>query len=229
MRNLLVVVAVALCPSVAFGQGKNWKDELSTALRDAYPITKTATFERNNITQPGVVLVVQKDNLMGENVHNSIYRASTVEDGNVAGPKGFAGFVSSGSAKNLKIGERVYIRDIDVSDDFVRLQLLTLEMYDVNEKGNTKRNRLMTVVNFKFPKGQLASMKAAEVRQAIDAVLLSEELATAPKSIELGQTFDQVEKILGKPEAIAKLGAKTIYTYKNLKVTFIDGKVTDVQ
>jgi hypothetical protein len=33
----------------------------------------------------------------------------------------------------------------------------------------------------------------------------------------------------GQPEKMVKLGAKEIYYYKDLKVTFVNGKVTDVQ
>jgi hypothetical protein len=50
-----------------------------------------------------------------------------------------------------------------------------------------------------------------------------------PKTIELGQTIAQVEAILGRPETIVNLGAKTTYVYKSLKVIFTNGKVTDVQ
>jgi hypothetical protein len=49
------------------------------------------------------------------------------------------------------------------------------------------------------------------------------------KSIEVGQTKDQVEAILGKPEKSVKVGTKEIYTYKDLKVTFVNGKMTDAQ
>ena len=34
---------------------------------------------------------------------------------------------------------------------------------------------------------------------------------------------------LGQPEKIVNLGAKQIYVYKDLKVTFVKGKVSDVQ
>jgi hypothetical protein len=34
---------------------------------------------------------------------------------------------------------------------------------------------------------------------------------------------------IGKPEKIVDLGAKQIYVYKDLKVTFVSGKVSDVQ
>jgi hypothetical protein len=53
--------------------------------------------------------------------------------------------------------------------------------------------------------------------------------AAPPASIQLGQTVDQVQASFGPPEKIVNLGAKQIYVYKDLKVTFVNGKVTDVQ
>jgi hypothetical protein len=50
-----------------------------------------------------------------------------------------------------------------------------------------------------------------------------------PQSIEKGMTPEQVEAAMGKPEKIVNLGAKKLYVYKDLKVTFLNGKVSDVQ
>jgi hypothetical protein len=50
-----------------------------------------------------------------------------------------------------------------------------------------------------------------------------------PQTIQLGQTNAEVEAALGKPEKIVNLGPKQIYVYKDLKVTFMKGKVSDVQ
>ena len=50
-----------------------------------------------------------------------------------------------------------------------------------------------------------------------------------PAQIEKGQTPDQVKASWGQPEKIVNLGAKQIYVYKDLKVTFVNGKVVDVQ
>jgi hypothetical protein len=50
-----------------------------------------------------------------------------------------------------------------------------------------------------------------------------------PASIQMGMTVDQVEAALGPPEKKVTLGAKQIYVYKDLKVTFVNGKVTDAQ
>jgi hypothetical protein len=52
---------------------------------------------------------------------------------------------------------------------------------------------------------------------------------TPPPTIALGQTVDQVTGSFGQPTRIAKLGAKTIYYYKDMKVTFTNGKVSNVQ
>jgi hypothetical protein len=53
--------------------------------------------------------------------------------------------------------------------------------------------------------------------------------AAAPPSVEIGQTPDQVKSSLGAPARVANLGPKVIYYYNGMKVTFKDGKVSDVQ
>jgi hypothetical protein len=50
-----------------------------------------------------------------------------------------------------------------------------------------------------------------------------------PKTIALGQTVDQVVATFGQPQKVVKLGAKEIYVYSDMKVTFVNGKVSDVQ
>jgi hypothetical protein len=50
-----------------------------------------------------------------------------------------------------------------------------------------------------------------------------------PVTISLGQTIAEVEAINGKPDKVVDLGAKKIYMYKDMKITFTDGKVSDVQ
>jgi len=50
-----------------------------------------------------------------------------------------------------------------------------------------------------------------------------------PPTVALGQTPDQVTAALGQPKSIMDLGAKKIFVYKDAKVTFRDGKVSDIQ
>jgi len=50
-----------------------------------------------------------------------------------------------------------------------------------------------------------------------------------PQTVQLGMSPDQVQQALGKPDKIFNVGAKQIYVYKDVKVTFMNGKVSDVQ
>lgn len=66
-------------------------------------------------------------------------------------------------------------------------------------------------------------------QQAADQGQQQPQQQAEPQTIEKGQTPDQVEAALGKPDKIVNLGAKQLYIYKDLKVTFVNGKVSDVQ
>ena len=57
----------------------------------------------------------------------------------------------------------------------------------------------------------------------------ADQPAAEPASIEKGMTTDQVEAAMGKPEKKVTLGTKQIYYYKDMKVIFLSGKVSDVQ
>jgi hypothetical protein len=50
-----------------------------------------------------------------------------------------------------------------------------------------------------------------------------------PANIALGQSIDEVTGQLGQPKSVVDLGPKKIYVYKDMKITFKDGKVSDVQ
>jgi hypothetical protein len=56
-----------------------------------------------------------------------------------------------------------------------------------------------------------------------------QQQAEEPQTIQMGMTADQVQAAMGKPTKMVNLGPKQIYVYKDLKVTFLNGKVVDVQ
>ncbi len=75
----------------------------------------------------------------------------------------------------------------------------------------------------------LAQAGSAPADAAAPAPAAEPAPAAAPVEISLGQTVDQVTAALGQPKNIVDLGAKKIYVFKDMKVTFKDGKVSDVQ
>jgi hypothetical protein len=69
-------------------------------------------------------------------------------------------------------------------------------------------------------------------KQADTPKVLPEAQSAAPASvtIKLGMTPLQVEEAQGsKPQKVIDLGTKKIYVYPDIKITFMDGKVSDVQ
>ena len=57
----------------------------------------------------------------------------------------------------------------------------------------------------------------------------SDASSRQPVQIQVGQTIDEVRAALGTPSRIATVGSKQIYFYPDMKVTFIRGRVTDVE
>lgn len=212
-------------------QAKNWKDSLEAELRRSIKVTKVGT-DAMRITDPGTVFVIQKEGLSGDlsSDFTSLLNHVTPE-GNVRQAKGLAAALGSKeSNRDFAVGDRVYVRQLDVRNNEVDVLVVSQETFPITRNGSTKQTRYKSAIRFDFPKDSLARAGAAAVLARIEAVLQPVNAPSAePKTVELGQTVAQVEAVLGKPDKVIKLGAKTIYVYKDLKVTFTDGKVTDVQ
>jgi hypothetical protein len=65
--------------------------------------------------------------------------------------------------------------------------------------------------------------------QAAPAELAPPPADTPPPTIALGQTKDEVIAGFGQPMRIAKLGVKGIFYNKDMKATFTNGKVSNVE
>jgi hypothetical protein len=50
-----------------------------------------------------------------------------------------------------------------------------------------------------------------------------------PVTIGIGQSMAEVVARMGQPARVADLGQKKTYFYKDMKVIFVDGRVSDVQ
>jgi hypothetical protein len=155
----------------------------------------------------------------------------------------------------LKKGDKVYPTKIDVKLD---KDLVVMGIVACDTCNNTdppiwaKAN-----VEFQFPKGSLAKASAGDVEDTIGQLLAisddsqqqggdqqggqeqqgqqqgggpqQQQAEAEPQTIQMGMTADQVQAAMGKPTKMVNLGPKQIYVYKDLKVTFLNGKVVDVQ
>jgi hypothetical protein len=53
--------------------------------------------------------------------------------------------------------------------------------------------------------------------------------AAPPIKLSVGMTIDQVKAAMGDPVSIAEVGTKVIYVYKDFKITFVNGKVSNIE
>lgn len=232
-RALACLLLISLCcwPARA-ASGDDWKKPLSNRLKSLYVLTKTGGWggsDRNRIKEAGTKLVIRGDGVVGDKASDMTYTPTKVRDGRISQSSGILN--NKDNQHTFKPGEMVYLTDIDVEDNEIRYWFVSCDTYSITKRGNTQQTRYKGIVIFEFPKGYLQAAEFEQIKGVIDAVLVGEEQAQAAntKTIELDQTFEQVEAALGKPEKIIKLGPKTVYVYKDLKVTFVDGKVSDVQ
>jgi hypothetical protein len=151
-------------------------------------------------------------------------------------------------SRNFVTGEKFWVTKIDVQPDGVVFSLFTDAIQDV---------RYYSTLKFVYPKG--SNLSADQILSLVGEVLKVEPddsaksndqgnqqqgaaggdanqqpaadqaPAAPPATVAIGQSTDEVIAILGQPDKIINLGAKQIYVYKDLKVTFVKGKVTDAQ
>jgi hypothetical protein len=95
------------------------------------------------------------------------------------------------------------------------------ELQQQAQQGDAAEQSVLTQVQ------QAQATAPAGVNQTAQAA----EAAAAgpPPEIQRGQTTVQVIAALGNPTRVVRLGIKQIYVYPDMKITFINGKVRDVQ
>jgi hypothetical protein len=71
--------------------------------------------------------------------------------------------------------------------------------------------------------------QAAQEGERAEQEIVSQADSAPTVRIVLGMSIAEVEQALGRPREVADLGSKQIYIYPSMKVTFLEGKVTDVQ
>ena len=207
------------------------------ALREAlvadYPLTRVGLSgfqnDYNRITQPGAILAVRLPGIYADvaATENAIVNTNVL-NGQVSQASGFAAAFGGNTShsRTLTPNEKVYVTQITVKRDAVLMELLTV---DVTTRANGAGTRYRAELNVKLP--NLDTMTADDVRNTISTVVADPATASAveSKTIKLGMSPDEVKQALGNPEKIVDLGTKQMYVYKDMKVVFVDSKVSDVQ
>jgi hypothetical protein len=249
-----VACGIFLCPALE-GQNAN-TPSLLEQLKAQYKLVKTGADAYGlTVVDPGTVLDVQKGGLLGVPPQNAVVCPSKFQDGDLKAPNGFCAAMVKQISRYLQVGTKVYPWRIDVSLDKDKVSFQVVECDSCN--GVQQPSFYKSEVVFQFAKGSLRGTSVSQVEDTIGQVLAIDSGADSqeqnnqgaqnqdsnqgggqtqqrgpppePQQIEKGQTPDQVKAALGTPDKIVNLGAKQIYVYKDLKVTFLNGKVSDVQ
>jgi hypothetical protein len=209
----------------------NEKNALKEALEAKYGLTKVS-WDKVRVTDPGPVYVVRAEGINADRATDVTTLVNKIVDGHVEQPKGFgASLFSKQTTKQLNPGDRLYLTKIDVKDNGILLWFISTETSQYEVKGSTKQTRYRAVLGFELAKTLMEPSQVDAIEKIIDPIIQLETDAQAAntKTVELGQTPDQVKAALGAPDKVVKLGPKEIYVYKDMKVVFVDGKVSDVQ
>lgn len=160
------------------------------------------------------------------------------------------------TTKLFKIGDKVYASKIDVHVDKDQVVMGIIACDTCNKTDPPTYNKVNMV--FQFAKGSLAKTSAGDIENTIGQVFAISDASSddqggqqsaqggqqqggqqqgggqqaqsnqQPQSIQMGMTIDQVTAAFGQPEKMVNLGPKQLYVYKDMKVTFINGRVADV-
>lgn len=246
MRPWSLAITLACLPALA-GDQQSWAKSLEQELRQSIQLCEldglsaSATFRKT-----GDAFRLRVDGVLGTplGLGNTPVWNLVSMDGQVGKSKrGFMGSVFSKNADeavdtNLDLDTKVCISRIDVDEK--RRELKTYLTTKTRQKftvAGTQRSMLVQA-NLEFSLGnQLMTMKPEEARAFLLKWLIpdgasasagSPESGGAP-SLKLGMTFEEVRGAFGPPEKTIDLGPKVIWVYKDIRVTFQDGKVADVQ
>jgi hypothetical protein len=248
LRHALMLTAV-IVPKHAMAQNGS-SQSLPDQLKGQFKLAKLGTDSTGlRITEVGTVLVLQKGGVLGTPPVSAVVCPSAYQDGSLHGPNGFCKAMIANIARFLDTGEKVYPLKVEVNVKNETVSVTFIECDSCN--GVSQQSSFRGQVAFHFPKGYLETADAGQVMDVINQVLpaddgggdaqqpqdqqgqdppqAAQQEQAQPLTIQVGQTIDEVVAALGKPDKLINLGAKQIYLYKDLKVTFLHGKVSDVQ
>jgi hypothetical protein len=233
------------------------KSTIEQQLKTQYALTRVGA--NGVVTQPGSILVIQQDGIKAVPASYQGYFANSVKKGARIKPNVIQHIGGGGSgfhpayldeARLLQVGDKAYLTKVEINKDTEIV--FSLQSCGVCDPAGADQNNppFRASLTFQFAKGYLETADFKDVQQTIGQVFGVDNSVAAqstqqpkepeqvpaapseqvePTTITVGQTKEQVVTVLGQPQRIAKAGNKEIYFYKDLKVTFVDDKVSDFQ
>lgn len=252
---LLAAAAIACVLSVSVTRAQT-PVSLQEQLAAQYKVARMGSDSGGEaVVEPGTLLAMQKGGVLSVPWKAMVLCPAKYQDNSLHPSAGFCAGMVKTVSKYYQKGDKVYPLKIEVSLDKAKISFSVVACDSCNNV-NPPTSMKGEVV-FQFAKGYLEKASVGEVEDAIGQVFAisnddqqgqggdnnsqqnqqsaqqgqqqQQEQQAEPQTIQLGMTTDQVQAAMGKPEKIFNVGTKQIYTYKDIKVTFLNGKVSDVQ
>jgi len=249
---LIVALVWILSAPIAGAQTVALQEQLGAQYKMAKMGSDSGGF---TVIEPGTLLTIQKGGVLSVPWKALALCPAKYQDNSFHPSVGFCAGMLKDVSRYFGVGEKVYPTKIDVNLGKAKISFTVVACDSCN--GVNPPTSMKGEVVFQFAKGFLEKAAVGDVEDAIGKVFLisgddqqspggndsnqqqnqqpnqqqpaQEQPQADPPTVQLGMTTDQVQAALGKPEKVFNLGAKQIYVYKDVKVTFQNGKVADVQ
>ena len=250
LRPFFTIIALAMILSAsAIGQSVSLQEQLSAQYQFAKVSADSAGY---GVVTPGTLLAIQQKGVLAVPWKALALCPAKYQDNSFHPSVGFCAGMLKDVSRYFKVGDKVYPTKIDVNLNKAKISFTVVSCDSCN--GIDPPTSMKGEVVFQFGKGYLEKAGVGDIEDLIGKVFLisnddqqgagdqgqqqqqqqaqqqaPQQQQSEPQTVQLGMTTDQVQAALGKPEKIFNLGAKQIYVYKDVKVTFQNGKVADVQ
>lgn len=223
-KNKSIVGMLLLIPALAIAASKN---EIGDAIESKYELTTRSAFS-GQVKKPGTVLYVSANGLQA-NKPSTLLKGTIIRDGELE-QLGGGSLIPGDAGKTLSVGDEMYLYRYQVSKKGVVVFFGTVESYSMQVGNKMKMQPYQLALQFTYSDG----LSATEANRIVDDIgrffSTDKEVASSDDdTLKLGQTPEDVVRIMGPPNRKVDLGGKLIYTYDDLKITFENGVVANVE
>jgi hypothetical protein len=245
----MMAAAACLALSLQMAAQSPAPPSLQEQLEAQYQLSKMDNSNACALKTTGTVLRMQKPGVFAVPAASLITCPVKYAEGKVGSPNPFCKVTVKEAATTFRAGHQIYILKIDANP---KKDKVVFGIASCSDQGFPWKGEVV----FEFPKDYLGKASVTEVEDKISELLAlddssAQQAQTAPPpdqgqaqpqaggstesqlstlDIQVGQTTQQdVEAAMGRPDKKINFGNKQIYLYKNLKITFQDGKVSQVE
>ncbi len=237
----------------------DWRAAIQQRIEADYPLTQPTGDKTDIVTAGAVIILKKNSLVMHQSTalsNANTYKGGKLSAGFFGA---LCKNAQDGSCRTFVKGEKFWLIQVDVKEDGLMLQFLSDALPDTRYSGSLKfpfakgsqptPDEMAAVVaevigtdGGSQPQPAAATTPAATAAPAPPPAPVDpppapiappppppDQPVAPPPTVSLGQTKDEVIAAFGQPQKIVNLGTKQMLFFKDLKVTLVNGKVTDVQ